>query len=304
MSELIDGAARLAIAGVRALDTGVLRVRGEDARSWLNGQITNDIRAMSRGDAIYALVLDGRGKILADAWVLERGEDVLLVVPRETVEPLREHFDKYIVMEDVELDAPALAVVTVQGARAADVAGSDGFPCDRLGDGGRDVVVPEGDRDAALARLIEAAERVGGGAVDDAAWELARVRRAVPRFGVDFGPANYPQEAGLKDRAVSFTKGCYLGQEVVCTLENRGQLSRRLVRLEGAPARPGDELRADEKVVGQVTSSALDPERGTIALGYLKRAVPVGASVASAEGPLTVAGVVGEGAGHAMGSAL
>ncbi len=307
MSDPVRDADRLAVAGVRALDDAVLRVRGEDARSWLNGQITNDVRAMEPGDALYALVLDGRGKILSDAWVLERGEDVLLVVPRETVDLLREHFEKYIVMEDVDLDVADLAVVTVQGPRAAEVAGPAGYPCDRLGAGGRDRLVRSSDRDATLAALAAAADALGGGEVSREGWELARLRAAVPRFGADFGPAHYPQEAGLKERAVSFTKGCYLGQEVVCTLENRGQLSRRLVRLEGSAARAGSELRSGESVVGQITSALHDAARGgALALGYVKRAAATrGARLEGDRGELVVTAVVGDGGpGQPEGAAL
>ncbi len=307
MSDPVRDADRVAVAGVRALDDAVLRVRGEDARSWLNGQITNDVRGMERGDAAYALVLDGRGKILSDAWVLERGEDVLLVVPRETVDLLREHFEKYIVMEDVDLDVADLAVVTVQGPRAAEVAGPEGYPCDRLGAGGRDRLVRSSDRDATLAALAAAADALGGGEVSREGWELARLRAAVPRFGADFGPAHYPQEAGLKERAVSFTKGCYLGQEVVCTLENRGQLSRRLVRLEGSAARAGSELRYGESVVGQITSALHDPARGgALALGYVKRAAATrGARLEGDRGELVVTAVLGDGGpGQPEGAAL
>ena len=84
---------------------------------------------------------------------------------------------------------------------------------------------------ALFDRLAAEARRVGGGAVSEAGFDLARVRAGRPRFGRDFGAQQYPQEAGHKQRAVSFGKGCYLGQEVVCTLENRGRLTRRLVRL-------------------------------------------------------------------------
>lgn len=307
MADPIRDAERLTLAGVRALDDAVLRVRGEDARSWLNGQLSNDVREMQPGAAVYALVLDGRGKILADTWVLERGEDVLLVVPPETVDALREHFEKYIVMEDVELEVAELAVVTVQGPRAGEVAGPSGYPCDRLGGGGRDLLVAPAERGAALARLGAAAEALGGGEVAEEGWELARLRASVPRFGADFGPAHYPQEAGLKERAVSFTKGCYLGQEVVCTLENRGQLSRRLVRLEGPVARPGSELRSGDRVVGEVTSALHDPARGAaVALGYVKRAAAtIGARLEADGGELAVTALVGEaGSGHAEGAAL
>lgn len=290
-------------AAVRSLNDAVLMVRGEDARSWLAGQITNDTHRMGPGDAVYALVLDARGKILADAWVVE-GDGLRLIVPRETEALLLEHFDKYIVMEDVELAPSDEAVVTVQGPRAAEAveaAGFSGAPCDRLGAGGRDVIVPSGERDRALEALVRAAEAIGGGEVDEAAWELARLRAVRPRFGADFGPANYPQEAGLKRIAVSFDKGCYLGQEVVCTLENRGQLSRHLVRIESdVDLAAGLELRRDDKVVGQITSALRDPETAEVlALGYVKRAsTAAGTSLDTDRGTCIVQGVVDVAPGH------
>jgi folate-binding protein YgfZ len=296
-------------AGVRALDDVVLRVTGEDARTWLAGQVTNDTHRMAQGDAVYALVLDARGKILSDVWVLECGTHVLLVVPGDVAAALREHFEKYIVMEDVELGTTGEAVLTVQGPQAGQVverAGLGGFPCDRLGLGGRDVIVPAEAREDARVALASAAEALGGGEVDEAAWELARLRAGRPRFAVDFGPANYPQEAGLKAVAVSFRKGCYLGQEVVCTLENRGQLSRHLVHLEAAAlAAPGTELRLDDKVVGNVTSAVYDPEAGHVrAMGYVKRAAAVeGTVLASDIGTAVVRGIVAA-TGHDRAGAL
>ncbi len=259
MSDAIHEAKVLAqSAGVRRLDDEVFRISGEDARSWLGGQISNDIRGMERGDAVYTLVLDVRGKILADGWVLERGDDLVMVVPHGTRAILEAHFDKYIVMEDVELDALDDVVVTVQGPRASEVAeraSAPSFPCDRLGLGGRDLLVPSADADALERDRTGAAEAIGGGRVGEAGWELARLRAGRPRFGVDFGPANYPQEVGLEQLAVSFDKGCYLGQEVVCTLQNRGQLSRRLVALTAGDLQAELELRQGEKRVGQIRIS-------------------------------------------------
>lgn len=285
-------------AGVRLLSDEVLRVSGEDARAWLGGQVTNQTRLMSRGDAVYTLVLDVRGKILADAWVIER-DDLVLVVPPGTRAALLEHFDAYIVMEDVELAALDEAVVTVQGPKAAEVverAGRPSFPCDRLGLGGRDVVVPIADAERTRDELARAAEALGGGAVGEEGWELARLRVGRPRFSIDFGPANYPQEAGLERIAVSFLKGCYLGQEVVCTLQNRGQLSRRLVVLEGAELASGVELRLDGKVVGQVTSAVRDGAAGVArGLGYVKRAAASAGRVLGTErGEVVVKAIAGE----------
>ncbi len=283
-------------AGVRRLDDEILRVSGEDARGWLRGQVSNEILGMSRGDAVYTLVLDVRGKIVADAWVIERADDLVMVVPAGTRAQLRDHFDKYIVMEDVELTDLDEVVITVQGPRASDVAaGRESFPCDRLGLGGRDLIVRAADADDAERRLASAATALGGDRVGAQGWELARLRARRPRFGVDFGPAHYPQEAGLEHRAVSFEKGCYLGQEVVCTLQNRGQLSRRLVALSGSIAE-GSELRQGERVVGQIVSAVADPEAGIArGLGYVKRIAAVrGAALTTDQGEAVVDAIVGE----------
>ena len=300
MTDPIEGARWLAESvGVRAMpELAAMRVSGEDARSWLQGQITNDISRTAAGGAVYALAVDVRGKILADLTVVDRGDDFLVLVPADRRAALLEHFDGYIVMEEVDLEPiDDLTVLTAQGPAAdAVTAGRPRHPSDRLGAGGFDVLAPSAEADATLAALIEAATEVGGGEVDQAAWELARLRRGVPRYGVDFGGAHYPQEAGLKERARSFLKGCYLGQEVVCMLENRGQLRRRLVRLEG-DARPeiGAPIEVDGAAVGEITSALDDPAGGRVrALGYGKRAhAEPGAVVSTPVGPLTVVAPVG-----------
>jgi folate-binding protein YgfZ len=287
-------------AGVRALDDRVLvRVAGDDARTWLNGQITNDIRTTRPGDAVYALAVHVKGRVIADLHALDRGENGLaIVVPRRNLPALLEHLERYVIMEDVLLEPDeSTAILTVQGPRASDVAGDGSFPVDRLGTGGRDVLVPIADAPRALAALAEKARSAGGGEVSIDAWELARLRLAKPALFADFGEGTYPQEAGLKSIAVSFQKGCYLGQEVVCMLENRGQLTRRLVQLESEGAiAPGDALEDDAgKKIGEVTSAVRDPERGkTIALGFVKRALAVaGTTVRSAHGTASVVGLAG-----------
>ncbi len=237
-------------------DLVVLSVRGEDARTWLNGQITNDVRAMKAGEAVRALVLNVKGRILADVTVIDRGAPagLAMVIPRSEQDALRAHFDKYIIMEDVDL-------VLEESLGVAELHGSaDGFPVPWLG---TEVVL----RIAPLPVPADV-ERI-----PEAEAELARVRAGRPAFGVDFGPTTYPQEAGLEG-AVSFQKGCYLGQEVVCMLENRGQLSRRLARLAtDAPVPVGAKvLDASGAELGTVTSSVAVPEGGGLALAYVKRA--------------------------------
>ncbi len=280
-------------AAFRELDEAVLSVRGQDARSWLGGQVTNDLRGMLPGDSRYTLVLDARGKIVADAWAIERGSDVALTVSRAVVDELRAHFESYIIMEDVELAITDERVVSVQGPQAARLvaaAGLSGVACDRLGIGGSDVLTA----DPGAARKALAA--AGVVEIDEDAYELARLRLGRPLFSRDFGRAHYPQEAGLKELAVSFEKGCYLGQEVVCTLENRGQLSRRLVQLKGPSVPAAAELSADGAVVGTITSSVFDPEQNeALALGYVKRAAAViGHELGAGAGSLRVIAIVGE----------
>jgi folate-binding protein YgfZ len=269
--------------GVRVLhDISIVRVTGDDRRTWLNGQISNDVRATKPGDAIYALVLGLHGKILADLFALDRGDDFTLVIPSAAADAVFAQLTKHIIMEDVELSRlDDVAVLTAQGPEArlaierAALASASAFPCDRLGTGGFDLLVPRAEADDAFAALRTAAEELGGVAVDDDTWALTALRNGRPRFGIDFGERHYPQEAGLRERALSFGKGCYLGQEVVCTLESRGQLVRKLVQLDAAaaPSAGASITLADGTEVGVVTSAAADPSTGrAIAFAYLKRA--------------------------------
>ncbi|MFW6050503.1 MAG: YgfZ/GcvT domain-containing protein [Myxococcota bacterium] len=278
-----EGARALAeAAGVRLLsDQTVLRVSGDDARAWLNGQVTNDVGTPSPGNATYALVVSLKGRVLTDLWVLDHGEVLDLVLPSELAGDVAAHLDRFIIMEDVELEARRdVAVVTVQGPAASRVADrlADGpwWPCHRLGTG-RERLVPEERAEDVLGEVAAAAAAEGGGDVTEEAWELHRLRVGVPRVRVDFGDFTYPQEAGLKERAVSFGKGCYQGQEAVVMLEHRGKPPKKLVRLEleaTTPPDPGTALEdQDGRRLGEITSAAVDPDTPgrCPALGYLKR---------------------------------
>jgi folate-binding protein YgfZ len=269
-------------------DQSLLRVQGDDARSWLNGQITADVRHTAPGDAVYGLVLSLKGKIMADLWVLDEGPDgdaerFALVVPAGRRHELLEYLDRFIIMEDVELEESPEAILTVQGPRAQAVVRAvqaPAFPCDRLGVGGYDVVAAPDERASIYEALASAVVAEGGLEVSASAFELARLRAARGRYGVDFGDHTLPQEAGLKRRAVAFDKGCYQGQEPVIMLEHRGKPPKRLVRLavEGdcAPP-PGSELESAEgRPAGTITSAAVDPDASggptVLALALVRRA--------------------------------
>jgi len=289
-------------------DYSVLRVRGEDRVSWLNGQLTNDVRQIPEGSSVHALAVNVRGKILAETWTTEdaANESLLLIVPSAIQATLLENMERYIIMEDVELSAaPQLRVLGLEGplaqAAAAQLTAANAVQrsWSPLGLGGA-VWLGEDAALAAVTAQLAADPQIT--AVSREAYELVRLRRAVPRYGVDYDEHQYPQEAGLKD-LVSFKKGCYLGQEVVCTLENRGRLSRHLCSLRGTSPQPlaaGTSLHpqgsaASEEPVGTITSAVWDPERGVHhALGYVRRThVSQGAVLLAGEHTLTLIDSVG-----------
>jgi len=261
-------------AGVRVLgDRAMIAVSGDDARDWLQGQITNQLEGAKPGDSIYGFVLTLKGRILADVWVLFRKTDVWLDVPKLQVDALLERLDRYIIMEDVDLERREdLRVITAQGPKAYAIDG-EGWPSDRLGLGGRQWVVAENDLPSALSRIVSQANALGGGEVGDEAWTRAHVLRGRPRFGIDFGEQTYPQESGLTPIAVSFEKGCYIGQETVVMLQNRGKAPKVLWRwkIDGPEPPPAHTtIMLGESKVGEVTS-AVRAGAHSVGLGYLKR---------------------------------
>jgi len=271
--------------GVLALQPGdlaTLVVTGKDRVTWLNGLLTCDLVKRAPGAAVYGLAVARNGKVLTDVTVVfdDEGERALVAVPAAVVDALRTHMDHYLVMEDAEM-APgtdAFVAWALHGPRSGEAleaarrAGALGGLLDRTGLGGAFVFAPKERASEVAAALAEVAT-VG----DAAGWDALRLERAVPRFGVDFDAQTYPQEAGLEKTAVSFDKGCYLGQEVVCMLQMRGHVKRKLaaVVLDGAEAPRAGAAVTDEAgaAVGEVTSAAPSPTLGkTVALAMIKRA--------------------------------
>ena len=288
--------------GVLSLsDRAIISVSGDDAREWLQGQLTNQLEGVEAGDSLYAFVLTLKGRILADVHVLVREDDVWLDVPAAQVDALLERFDRYIIMEDVDLEVRGdLCVITAQGPSANEVA-DGGWPADRLGVGGRQWVVASSELESELERLSARSRELGGGWVSDQAWNYAHVIRGRPRFGVDFGDWTYPQESGLNPVAVSFNKGCYIGQETVVMLENRGKAPKVLWRwaVQGAePPEPKASIMLADAIVGEITS-AVPEQEGVSALGFLKRGYEaVGPEGFAVEGaPARPIGPVEEGPG-------
>ena len=269
---------------VRARDLEVLVVRGSDRISWLNGLLTCNLATVAAGHAAYGLSVQQKGRIVCDVTVLVEDERVLLVVPASVREQLSLTFDHYLVMEDAEFKHVPFAVWHGHGPRARDVvsaaraASGSAAEIDWTGLGGA-IVVAEDEAKVAPA-LVRALDEVGGAIGDDAGWEALRLEQAVPRFGKDFDGTTYPQEAILERRAVSFDKGCYLGQEVVCMLELRGRVKRKLAPLvlakdgDTAPEKGSAVFDAAGNKLGEITSSAWSPALDThVAFAMLKASV-------------------------------
>ncbi len=258
----------------------VFVVTGADRLSWLNGLLTCQLANRREGEAVPGLALVQKGKIASDVVVVVGKDRALVVVQRTAADALAAAFEHHLMMEDAEIRPEALAVFFVHGPGAAAVleaargAGALGGPFDVTGLGGAVLAMPAGsDAEAAMKRAAQAA---GGGEGDSAGWERVRVLAGVPRFGVDFDETTYPQEAGLEARSVSFDKGCYLGQEVVCMLEMRGHVKRKLVSLaipaDGAPAPHTPVGDGKGGVIGEVTSAVPAGPQEARALAMVKYA--------------------------------
>jgi tRNA-modifying protein YgfZ len=280
--------ARRSVLAVADVGVATLVVTGADRVTWLNGLVTCDLAGAARAsrddDASYGLVVGRTGRVIVDAVIVMDGPSVYLTLPATALETLRAHFEHYLVMEDAEV-TPAEGAESwlVHGPRSAEVlraaraAGAAGGVLDRTGLGGAALLAPRGQVGQVRDAIERAVAAAGGGVVGDAAaWEALRLERAVPRFGVDFDDKTYPQEASLEKVAVSFNKGCYLGQEVVCMLELRGHVKRKLAALvfdsPVAPARKAGVVDDAGTSIGEITSAVASPTLGVaVGLAMLKQ---------------------------------
>jgi folate-binding protein YgfZ len=253
----------------------ILRATGKDALDYLHRMTTQDLKALPPGGSAYTAVLNAKGHLLADAHVLVEADGVLLVMAAEAVAAARPHLEKFVIMDDVVFEdlsadhrvVPLLGpeVATKLGARGA---GLRRISSRRRGAPALDLVVPAADAEPLRLALL------GDGFHDLSAADLEalRILGGQARFGADMDETRLPMEAGLTRVAISFTKGCYTGQEVVLRATARGHLQRGLVQLVlPAGADPGVPLSAGGQEVGIVTSAA-ETSEGRIGLGYLRRA--------------------------------
>lgn len=275
---------------------GTIALTGLDRASFLHALLTNDIAGLSAGQGVYAAYLTPQGRMISDMRVIETGNRMLLTVERDIAAQLAGRFDKLVFSEDVQAKDVTcdLTAIGVHGPSAArmiqqatgitviDLANqynnitSESVTIvrdDAFGSPGFDVYVPAADADAMREKLVAAGAVI---ATDETA-ETLRIEAARPRFGMDMNTDTIPLEAGIEGRAISFTKGCYVGQEVIIRVMHRGhgRVARRLVSIvmsDGTVPERGSKIQSGDRVVGEITSATVSPRLGApLALGYVHR---------------------------------
>ena len=269
---------RQSVGVIDRSDRGKLRLLGDEAADFLQGQVTNDVEALDAGTGCYAALLNHQGKVRTDMRVLRADGWIWLDTEPGFQELLARTVEMYGIGRDVKAEdvTTGYAILSLlgPGARAAldspppeseyaFVEGDHGIYMSTLG--GVDVIC-EANRADEVRAALDAEE------LSEEVAECLRIEAGRPRFGADFDAGTIPEEAGLNERAVSFTKGCYVGQETVARLHYKGKPNRHLrgLKLSGE-AHPGDELLLGERAVGALGSVAVSPTHGPIALAVVRR---------------------------------
>lgn len=275
-----------------------LAVAGKDRASFLQGLLTNDVEALEPGTGCYAAWLTPQGRMLTDLHVLESGGMMLLDVPQFAAEACLARLEQFHFSEEVVMSslAGSLAGVWLHGPKApsaleAVLEGAQGLAewpsyrhrplvyrgepavvvrIDQLGVPGFCVYVSPASEGSLMTSLAASGAVVAG----PESIDLARIEAGYPLFGVDMDTDTIPLEAGIEDRAISTSKGCYVGQEVIIRVLHRGhgRVAKRLITLSvDSPTQAGTRVFAGEREVGRVTSAGVSPRAGAVALAYVHR---------------------------------
>ncbi len=264
-------------AGWRDLsDRSRLCLLGADRAAFLHGQVTNDIKGLAEHTGCYAALVNAKGKMESDLFVYRLADELLLDFEPALTDAVRSRLESFIIAEDVEVAdvAPHFGLLSVQGPQAGDVMAALNLPAPeepfsvaktadeffvihqpRLGTTGFDLFVPVDAMADLKSQLQSHAPECS-----EAAFEKARVLAGIPRFGKDFTTDNLAPEGGIEARAISYAKGCYIGQEIIARIRTYGKVNRILrgLRLEGATAE-GDAIVLGDKTVGTISSVTTHP---------------------------------------------
>jgi folate-binding protein YgfZ len=294
-------------AGVLDLSfRGRVCLTGADRARFLHGQVTNDVNRLRAGEGCYAALVTAKGKMESDLNIYALQDELLLDFEPGLTQKISERLEKFIVADDVQVVdvTPHYGLLSVQGPKAEAVVKALGiFPeipakpfqsvkvsGETLGEiylmaqsrasfaaPGFDLFVPVNSLGAVADKLIAGARQAGGRACGWDALEITRIEAGIPRYGLDMDETNIPLECGIEARAVSYNKGCYIGQEVINRIHSIGHVNRELrglrlaSDLQNLPAK-GDKLFHNGKEVGYVTSAVKSPAlQANITLGYVRR---------------------------------
>ncbi|HUE28639.1 MAG TPA: glycine cleavage T C-terminal barrel domain-containing protein [Solirubrobacteraceae bacterium] len=280
-------------------ERGKLALTGPAAKEFLQGQVSNDVESLSPGTGCYAAFLTPKGKMLGDLRVLDTGSELLLDTERGALQGLFNMIRRFSIGFDAQLhkrtvECGLLSLIgpgadAVSGAVALGSVEHSHVPLEIGGvavrairtDVGVDLLCDSSHTASLRDRMLD----VGAVAVSETAAECLRVEHGRPRYGIDLDDGVIPQEAGLNERAVSFTKGCYVGQETVARLHYRGKPNRHLRGLLlSAPAETGAPVMLGDREVGRLGSVAQSPRFGEIALALVRREAAPGSVVAVGDG--------------------
>jgi folate-binding protein YgfZ len=293
-------AVRERVAVIDRSARGKISLTGADRSAFLHALLTNDIARLSPGTGTYAAYLTPQGRMISDMRVAETGDEMLLDVEASVVDALAERLDKLVFSEDVQVRnvTAELGLAAVNGPLAAKVVEkATGIPGaqleamtqygnvriqdsaitvvrdDMFGVPGFDIYVPA----TGLGSLIDSITSGGAMPITEETAEILRIEGGRPKFGTDMDNETIPLEAGIEERAISLTKGCYVGQEVIVRVLHRGhgRVAKKLMALEIAEAiipERGAPILAGDQQIGRITSAAFSPRRGgPLALGYVQR---------------------------------
>lgn len=284
---------------------GRLCLTGADRTRFLHGQVTNDVKKLRVGEGCYSAITTAKGKMQADLNILALQDELLLDIEPGLAKTVTQRLEKFIVADDVQVvDASGhYGLLSVQGAKSDNAIHALGLfpklPAKQLdsckisdatfgevylvnnsrfpGTNEFELFVPSHALGAVADKLIAAASSVGGRACGWESFEIARIESGIPRFGVDMDETNIPIECGIESRAISYTKGCYIGQEVLNRIHSIGHVNRELrgLRIETTPEnlpQRGDKLILESKEAGYITSTTQSLRLNcVIALGYVRR---------------------------------
>jgi folate-binding protein YgfZ len=271
---------------------GLLRITGKDRLAFLNGLLTNEVLKMNEGTGIRSALLNTKARVLADLYLYSREDDLLVDTGDVPGAHVRDTLDRFIITEDVQVNdiTSEFVHLTIQGPQATEnakellgITFADMKPLrhkmigptmiavrDRTGQSGYDIIIPNDEAEAVWQGFL----LKGVAPVGQVALEILRLEAGYPRYGVDLDENTIILEAGYKD-AISFTKGCYLGQEVVARATHIGRVNKSLVQFrtdsDHVPG-PKSKLQAGDKEAGYVTSAAFSLGlKAVVGLGYAQR---------------------------------